>query len=220
LSKLRSASFGGLVLEQRLAALGQTPQCGLQVVDLNTGAVVHSLEFTGVVEELFDVVVLPDVRRPATLGFKEEAIDRLINFPGSGGLITTKPTVKRSGIGTVIQVAGLPRLTQLAASTPASIKYQRVYHLTPDNLLPYEALTFPSLQQHWQTKLQRGELHGVSASVDGEMIGFIVAEQVPQDSPEKYAIEVLSLFVLPAYRRQGIATALTQCLQQALKSRL
>ncbi len=218
LSKLRSASFGGLVLEQRLAALGQTPQCGLQVIDLNTGAVVHSLEFTGVVEELFDVVVLPDVLRPATLGFKEEAIDRLINFPGSGGLITTKPTVKRPGIGTVIQVAGLPRLTQLAQSTPAPIKYQRVYHLTPDNLLPYEALTFPSLQQHWQTKLQRGELHGVSASIDGEMIGFIVAEQVPQANPETYAIEVLSLFVLPAYRRQGIAAALSQCLQQALKS--
>jgi len=65
LSKLRSSSLSGLALDERLAADQQTSQCGLRVIDLRTGQVVHSLQIDGVVEELFDVVVLPDVRRPA-----------------------------------------------------------------------------------------------------------------------------------------------------------
>ena len=217
LSKLRSKAFGGLVLEQRLLELGLTSQCGLQVIDLNTGQVVHSLMMESIVEELFDVVILPKVSTPTSVGFMEEDINRLVNFPGSKGLVTTKPTVSRPG-ATDIQVAGLPRQSQLAQVEPSQVNYQRVYHLTPENLAPYDALTYPSLQKRWQTQPQQGELHAVSASVDGQMVGFIVAEQQPDSQGQTPTFAVLSLFVLPTYRHQGIATVLKQRLQQAFSA--
>ena len=42
------------------------PHCGLCVIDLRTGDLVHWLWLQGVVRELYDVVVLPGVR--ASLG--------------------------------------------------------------------------------------------------------------------------------------------------------
>jgi hypothetical protein len=218
LSKLRSSTFGGLILEQRLAAAGQTSQCGLLVIDITTGAVVHSLHIDGAVEELFDVVVLPQVQQPRALGFQDEDIDRLISFPGSGGLITTKPTVKRPGLSKPVQTPGLPRSSQLANANEASaaaVKYQQVYHLTPDNLMPFDAMTYPSLQQRWPSQPLRGELLGVSASVDGAMVGFAIAEQFAQNAAPPGS-ELLSLFVSPTYRHQGIATTLIKHLQPLL----
>ncbi|MDP2903608.1 MAG: TIGR03032 family protein, partial [Methylovulum sp.] len=41
LSKLRSKTFAGLALETRLAADGNTSQCGLMVIGLKSGAVLH-----------------------------------------------------------------------------------------------------------------------------------------------------------------------------------
>jgi uncharacterized protein (TIGR03032 family) len=108
LSQLRSKAFSGLSLETRLAAENLTAQCGLAVVDLNTGNVLHALHIGGVVEELFDVVVLPDVRQPRALGFQDDDIDRLISFPGSGGMMTTKPTVKRPGLNQPVRNHSLP----------------------------------------------------------------------------------------------------------------
>lgn len=214
LSQLRSKAFSGLSLETRLAAENLTAQCGLAVVDLDTGNVLHALHIGGTVEELFDVVVLPDVRQPRALGFQDDDIDRLISFPDSGGMMTTKPTVKRSGLSQPTQVAGLPRVSQLIDTKELAIKYQRVYHLTPENLLPYETMTSPGLQNRWQTQPQRGELFGVSASVEGEMIGFAVAE-CWREGGQRH-VELLSSYVLPAYRHQPIQRRLNQRLQQAV----
>lgn len=214
LSKLRSKAFTGLALEQRLAADDMTSQCGLAVIDLNTGNVLHALHIGGVVEELFDVVVLPNVRQPRALGFQDDDIDRLISFPGSGGIITTKPTVKRPGLSQPVQVSGIPRASQLAQAEERAVKYQKVYHLTPENLLPYEAMTYPSLQQRWLTQSQRGELFGISASIEGEMIGLAIAE-CWQDGGEPQ-VELLSSYVLPAYQHQPVEKILHQHLQQAV----
>ena len=214
LSKLRSKTFGGLALEIRLAAEQKTSQCGLVIIDINTGDIVHSLHIDGAVEELFDIVVLPNVQLPRALGFQNDDIDRLISFPGSGGIVTTKPTVKRPGVGKPVQTAGLPRLSQLANASESPVKFQQVYHLTPDNLVPYDAMTYPSLQNRWQTQPQRGELLGVSASVDGEMIGFAIAEQFIDNAVE--CAELLSLYILPDYRQQGIDTALFNYLQELI----
>ena len=214
LSKLRSKAFSGLSVESRLADKNMTAQCGLGVIDLNTGNELHALHIGGVVEELFDVVVLPNVRQPRALGFQDDDIERLISFPGSGGMITTKPTIKRPGLSQPLQVAGLPRASQLANAEDHEVKYQRVYHLTPENLLQYEAMTYPSLQQRWQTQPQRGELFGVSASVAGEMVGFAVAECWQEGGQAQ--IELLSSYVLPAYRHQSIEKQLHQHLQHAV----
>jgi uncharacterized protein (TIGR03032 family) len=56
------------------------PRCGLLVVDLRSGDIVHWLRLDGVVEELYDVVALPGVRRPMALGFNNEEIQRTITI--------------------------------------------------------------------------------------------------------------------------------------------
>ena len=73
-------TFSGLPLDAALAAKNVQPRCGLQVVDLRTGDVVHSLTITGLVRELYDVAILPGVRAPSALGFKTEEIRRTITI--------------------------------------------------------------------------------------------------------------------------------------------
>ena len=166
------------------------------------------------IEELFDVVVLPNIRQPRALGFQDTDIDRLISFPDSDEMIITKPTVKRSNLSPAPQAAGLPRAPHLIPSEDIVIKYQKVYHLTQENLLHYESMTSPSLQKRWQTQSQRGELFGVSASVEGEMIGLAVAEYWQEG--EQLGLELLSSYVSPAYRHQPIEKQLHKHLRQAV----
>ena len=52
-------SFQGLPLDQALAARGATPRCGLGVIDLSSGDLVHTLRIDGVIAELYDVAVIP-----------------------------------------------------------------------------------------------------------------------------------------------------------------
>ncbi len=71
-------AFEGLALDDRLNAEGLSPRCHLAIVNLNTGDVEHSLEIDGVVQELYDVAVLPGIRRPLALGFKTDEIRFMI----------------------------------------------------------------------------------------------------------------------------------------------
>ncbi len=77
-------TFAGLPLDGELARRNATAQCGLYVIDLNSGDVRHWVCVEGVVEELYDVVVLPDVRRPKALGFKTEEIRHNVWFESDG----------------------------------------------------------------------------------------------------------------------------------------
>lgn len=206
LSKLRSASFSDLALEERLTAEGNTSHCGLMVINLNTGQIVEWLHIGETVEELFDIVILPNVRQPEALGLQEDSLQRLVRFPNSGGIVTTKPTVKRPSIGKAAPVAGLPQ-----PSDKLPIKYQRVYHLNPSNALAYDALTYPSLQQRWHKQQNQGELLGISAAVEGSLVGFAIAELINSQTAE-----IISLLVLPEYRKQGIGTKLLVYLEQEL----
>jgi uncharacterized protein (TIGR03032 family) len=72
-------TFQGLALEDNLTKRKAEPRCGLQVIDLRSGDVVHWLRIEGVVRELYDVSVLPGVRRPMALGFKTDEIRRMIS---------------------------------------------------------------------------------------------------------------------------------------------
>jgi uncharacterized protein (TIGR03032 family) len=73
-------TFQGLPLDDALASKNVQPRCGLQVVDLRTGDVAHSLTIEGIVRELYDVAVLPNVVRPSALGFKTDEIRRTITI--------------------------------------------------------------------------------------------------------------------------------------------
>ena len=78
-------TFSGLALDEALAKRGAQARCGLMVVDLRTGDTVHWVRLAGVVQELYDVVLLPGVRRPSAIGFKSDSIRRIITVGSSEG---------------------------------------------------------------------------------------------------------------------------------------
>jgi uncharacterized protein (TIGR03032 family) len=73
-------TFAGLPLEDNLRSRGATARCGLLVIDLATGNTVEWVRIEGVVRELYDVAVLPGVRRPSAIGFKSDEIRRMISI--------------------------------------------------------------------------------------------------------------------------------------------
>jgi uncharacterized protein (TIGR03032 family) len=81
LSKPRGQSFSGLALDDALKQHDAEARCGIIVVNLRTGDLVHSLSVTGVIDELFDVVTLPSIRRPAAVGLVNDDIRRMISIP-------------------------------------------------------------------------------------------------------------------------------------------
>jgi uncharacterized protein (TIGR03032 family) len=71
-------TFEGLALNERLAREGVGPLCHLAVVNLMTGDIEHRLTIEGVVEELYDVAVLPGIIRPSVIGFRTDEIRFLV----------------------------------------------------------------------------------------------------------------------------------------------
>jgi uncharacterized protein (TIGR03032 family) len=79
-------TFGGLALDEELTRRAGTARCGLQLIDLRGGDVVHWTRFEGLVRELYDVVVLPGVERPMAFGFKTDEIQRTVALGDEGTL--------------------------------------------------------------------------------------------------------------------------------------
>lgn len=81
LSKPRAGSFSALALDENMKTRDAEARCGLMVIDLNTGSIVHWFCIEGIIEELYDVAVLPGVGRPTAFGFKTEEIRRYVTMP-------------------------------------------------------------------------------------------------------------------------------------------
>jgi uncharacterized protein (TIGR03032 family) len=75
-SVLRSKTTSvGLALLERLEAEKREARCGVHVIDTRSGKVLHELKIEGGPNELYDVVLLPKIRRPAfELAGQEEII--------------------------------------------------------------------------------------------------------------------------------------------------
>ena len=69
--------FGGLPVQQRCAKL----VCGIAVIDLRTGAEAARFEFTSGVQELYEVLFLPGVRRPMILNTEKDAAREAVAAP-------------------------------------------------------------------------------------------------------------------------------------------
>ncbi|MES2770632.1 MAG: TIGR03032 family protein [Pseudomonadota bacterium] len=81
LSKPRhNKTFSGLPLDAKLSERNAEARCGIQVIDLRTGDVVHWVRIEGIVDELYDVITLPGVQRPMALGFRTDEIGHVISF--------------------------------------------------------------------------------------------------------------------------------------------
>ena len=74
-------TFQGLDLDQRLKDKDVEARCGFFIVDLTNGNVVEWLRVEGFVNELYDVVALPGVRRPMAVGIKGNEIERILCLP-------------------------------------------------------------------------------------------------------------------------------------------
>ncbi len=80
LSKPRYKRFEGLALDARLKETDSTPWCGIQVIDLNTGACVDWLRIDGNVAELYDLELLTGHRCPMALPPSSEEAAKLITY--------------------------------------------------------------------------------------------------------------------------------------------
>jgi len=78
LSKPRYERFEGLALDKKLAEADSEPWCGVQVIDLDTGACVHWFRVDGAIGELYDVAVVPGVMRGMSLSFASNEVLGLI----------------------------------------------------------------------------------------------------------------------------------------------
>jgi hypothetical protein len=74
------------VLDEELAKRNADARCGLLVIDLRSGDIAHWLRIEGMVQELYDVAVLPNSARPMALGFKTDEIQRIISIGEPGSL--------------------------------------------------------------------------------------------------------------------------------------
>ena len=74
LSKPRYSRFEGLDLDNKMQEKDADAWCGVQVIDLQTGAVKEWLRFDGAIQELFDICVLPGVKKPMTLGLQSKEL--------------------------------------------------------------------------------------------------------------------------------------------------
>jgi uncharacterized protein (TIGR03032 family) len=79
-------TFSGLALDDELAKHGAVARAGLLIIDLHTGDTPHWLRVEGMVRELYDVAVLPQVARPMALGFKTDEIQRTIAVGPEGSI--------------------------------------------------------------------------------------------------------------------------------------
>ena len=79
-------TFGGLDLDAELARRHATAQCGLQVINLQSGDISHWLKVENEVTEIYDVIALPGALRPMALGLKTDEIERMIVLGEPGRL--------------------------------------------------------------------------------------------------------------------------------------
>lgn len=73
-------TFSGLSLNEKLAEQNVSPRCGLQVVNLSTGDVEHTLWLEGIVEEIYDVTALPGIRSPMAIGLVNTEIQKMVSI--------------------------------------------------------------------------------------------------------------------------------------------
>ncbi len=83
----RSEDFEGLPLQEILREKKLEAQLGLYIVDLETGEIVHWLRLEGIDQEIFQLVVLPGVRRPMAVEPDGDEIRDLVTIGAPEPLI-------------------------------------------------------------------------------------------------------------------------------------
>lgn len=67
-------------LDSKFAEKGQAQTCGIFVVNLKLGKVVHAVRISGAVQEVYDIAILSNTLRPRAEGSASEALDFMLNI--------------------------------------------------------------------------------------------------------------------------------------------
>ncbi len=121
----KDSSFKGLPLEQNLAQKDTEPRCGFLVIDLRTGSIKHWIRLEGEVEELYDVQVLPGVKRPQAIGLHSDTeISQYITLESFSPeiKISCSSSLSLNGINVAGFLTGHGRITQAPRGYVESIK--------------------------------------------------------------------------------------------------
>ncbi len=73
-------TFSGLPLDDALERKNEKPHCGILVIDLQSGDIVHTLTIDDIINELYDVATIPGSVAPSLIGLKADAIRTTIKF--------------------------------------------------------------------------------------------------------------------------------------------
>lgn len=81
ISKIRGNElFNDLSISNTLCKKNMKSICGIAIVNLNTGIIDHTIEFDGMIEEIYDVICLKDCNNPALIGLKGDEINYTISI--------------------------------------------------------------------------------------------------------------------------------------------
>lgn len=73
-------TFSGLALDEGLKERHVEPRCGLAVINLKTGDMNGWVRIEGMVRELYDVAILPGIRRPSAIGLKTNEVKHVLSI--------------------------------------------------------------------------------------------------------------------------------------------
>ncbi|MDZ8223858.1 TIGR03032 family protein [Nostoc sp. ChiVER01] len=169
LSKPRDKTFSGLKLDENLHSKNAEPHCGLMVIDLKTGELVHWLRLEGEVTELYDVQVLPGVRCPQALGFQTQEIQQLITLDPRSPLL-----------GGNLPFAGDTDNHNIISAIPTE---NQVW----SDLWTKQAQQFPVVEQYQHALALQKQLQFTEAIASYEQI----IAQYPQYAPAWYQLGVI-----------------------------
>jgi uncharacterized protein (TIGR03032 family) len=197
--------FSGLPLEAVLNARGSKPFCGAMVIDLERGTVAHWLQFKGGrVTELYDIQILPGVRCPSLLGFKNNQIDKSISFLEQQQI--TRHTLLEKGKGKQRGGGASPVSADQSTTGDTSICLAMRSH---EVMARYGHMTFPAIAQRLSVKRLQEPLFCSLVFKNSQAVALGVIE-IDEDA----RASVISLAVHPAYRSQGLGTRLLLSLEQ------
>lgn len=79
-SEPRDKTFEGLPLEDELQQRGASPQCSMDIINLDTMECLHSIVITGHVKEIYDVAILENCRQPVIFGVFGEETRKIVVY--------------------------------------------------------------------------------------------------------------------------------------------
>lgn len=193
LSEVReTAVFAGLPLTER----EQDRQCGVWIVDIQSGDSVGFLSFTGGVQEIFSVQVVPN-RFPALLDLNDPLLNVSYSIPDTALAEFSPPDPKQVKIEEAIH---LHRRRQFDQAIP---KYKELLEQDPDNInLHYHLGVALSDTEQWDDAIthldkaialqpNHAEAHnsrGHALSGKQDFEGAIKAYEAAIQSDQKYAV--------------------------------